>query len=370
MGATQFPCSSCGAGLVFEPGTTELVCRYCGAANTIPESPAAVEELDFEAELAKLDSEADSTEIIQTQCKSCRANVRMESNASSQNCPFCGSDLVATGISAKLIKPRSVLPFAIDRAKARASFRTWISSRWFAPSALVRMATVEGDTVYKGEAASGLAGVYMPYWTYDCVATTSYAGQRGDDYWVTVPRTVVVNGKTQTRLVQERRTRWTPVSGVVVNGFDDVLVIASDALPNDMLSAIEQWDVEHLTPYRDEYLSGFRTQTYSLGLREGFGVAQVKMEPAITAAIRSDIGGDHQVIASARSSYSRITYKHILVPVWVSAYRYEGKVYRFLVNARTGSVHGQRPYSATKITLFVLACLAAIALIVLFVRSH
>jgi hypothetical protein len=137
-----------------------------------------------------------------------------------------------------------------------------------------------------------------------------------------------------------------------------------------MLSAIEQWDVEHLTPYRDEYLSGFRTQTYSLGLREGFGVAQVKMEPAITAAIRDDIGGDHQVIASSRSSYSRITYKHILVPVWVSAYRYEGKVYRFLVNARTGSVHGQRPYSAIKITLFVLACLAVIALIVLFIRSH
>lgn len=370
MGATQFPCQSCGAGLVFEPGTTDLVCRYCGAANAIPESAAPVEELDFVAELARLDAEADTTEIIQTQCRSCRANVRMESNASSQNCPFCGSDLVATGISAKLIKPRSLLPFAVDREKARASFRTWVSSRWFAPSALSRMATVEGDTVYKGEAASGLAGVYMPYWTYDCVATTAYTGQRGDDYWVTVPRTVVVNGKTETRMVQERRTRWSSVSGVVVDGFDDVLVIASDALPNDMLASIERWDVANLTPYQDQFLSGFRTQTYSLGLREGFGVAQVKMEPTIASSIRSDIGGDHQVISSSRSSYANITYKHILVPVWVSAYRYDGKVYRFLVNGRTGAVHGQRPYSVVKITLFTLLCLCALAFIVLVVQSR
>jgi hypothetical protein len=116
-------------------------------------------------------------------------------------------------------------------------------------------------------------------------------------------------------------------------------------------------------PYQDQYLSGFRTQTYTTPLDAGFDVAIQKMDPVIRQTICSDIGGDHQRIHDMQPSYQRITFKHILVPVWVSAYRYNAKVYRFLINARTGVVTGERPYSAVKITFFVLACLVAIAII-------
>jgi hypothetical protein len=70
-----------------------------------------------------------------------------------------------------------------------------------------------------------------------------------------------------------------------------------------------------------------------------------------------------------RSRYDAITYKHILLPVWLSAYRFNAKVYRFMVNARTGEVVGERPYSAWKITLFVLMCLAIVGIIAL-IASH
>jgi hypothetical protein len=365
MAATKFPCSSCGADLVFQPGTTHLACPYCGKANDIAVAPEPVEELDFESALTQLDENSEHIEAIQTECKSCRATVQMEPNAASQNCPFCGSHLVATGISTKLIKPRSLLPFGIDKRKAQGLFRTWLTSRWFAPSALKKLATLEGDTVYKGEGVSGLAGLYMPYWTYDCRVQTPYTGERGDDYYVSVPRTVYVNGKAETRMVQERRTRWSSVSGSVPNRFDDVLVIASDAIPVSQLSKLGQWDLKNLVPYSDEFLSGFRTQTYTVTLPQGFGVAQVMMDPVIRENICSDIGGDHQRITSMDPQYSNITFKHILLPVWVSAYRYEGKVYRFLVNARTGEITGDRPYSVAKIALTVIAVIAAVAVIAL-----
>jgi hypothetical protein len=60
-----------------------------------------------------------------------------------------------------------------------------------------------------------------------------------------------------------------------------------------------------------------------------------------------------------------VTFKHILLPVWLSAYRFRHKVYRFMVNARTGEIVGERPYSPIKITLFVLMCLVVVAVAVI-----
>ncbi len=47
----------------------------------------------------------------------------------------------------------------------------------------------------------------------------------------------------------------------------------------------------------------------------------------------------------------------------MGAYRFQAKVYQVLVNARTGEVQGERPYSAVKIALLVaLILLAAVIL--------
>ena len=49
-----------------------------------------------------------------------------------------------------------------------------------------------------------------------------------------------------------------------------------------------------------------------------------------------------------------MTFKHILLPVWLAAYKYQGKTYRFVVNGRTGRVQGERPWSAIKIAVAVV----------------
>ena len=82
------------------------------------------------------------------------------------------------------------------------------------------------------------------------------------------------------------------------------------------------------------------------------------MGPRIDDTIRRDIGGDVQRISSKSTVYTDITFKHILLPVWISSYTYKDKVYRFLVNAQTGEVQGERPWSVWKITFAVLGGLA------------
>ena len=177
--------------------------------------------------------------------------------------------------------------------------------------------------------------------------------------------TATVNGRPVRKTRQERRIRWSSASGTVHDRFDDVLVLASDSLPKEMARELEPWDLPALVPYADEYLSGFGAESYQVDLRAGFDIAQGIMRRAIEMSVRRDIGGDEQRIASLSTRHSGVTYKHILLPVWVAAYRYRGKVFRFLVNARTGEVRGQRPYSASKIAAAVALALAAIGVIVL-----
>ena len=115
------------------------------------------------------------------------------------------------------------------------------------------------------------------------------------------------------------------------------------------MDRLEPWGLSDLVPYQSQYLSGFRAESYQVGLEEGFNEARKQMDGPIRDSIRSDIGGDEQRIQSMRSSFSDITFKHILLPVWISAYRYRNKSFRFLVNARTGEVQGERPWSWMKI---------------------
>src|SRR5206468_1731582 len=108
--------------------------------------------------------------------------------------------------------------------------------------------------------------------------------------------------------------------GVVSNQFDDILVMATANLPQKHLDALEPWDLQNLLPYKDEYLSGFVSQSYQVTLADGFNVARQIMDGTIRQSIEADIGGDHQQISTVDTRYNDITFKHILLPVWLSAY--------------------------------------------------
>jgi len=361
-GALQqtFKCGNCAAKMEFEPGADAQKCPYCGHENPIPKSEADIEELDFHTHLATLSESAEMEERLTIKCSDCAAETTADPNVTSQECAFCGSPIVATASSKKQLRPRSLLPFKITRDEARKAFAEWISKLWFAPNDLKNRARTEGK----------LAGMYVPYWTYDSDTTSFYRGQRGEYYWVTETYTTTENGKSVQKTRQVRKIRWWPVSGTVWEAFDDVLVLASKSLPRKYTEKLEPWDLQNLVPYKDDYLSGFRAESYQVDLEEGFDYAREIMDGLIRALVRRDIGGDEQRITSLRTQHDNVTFKHTLLPIWISAYRYSKKTYRFLVNARTGEVQGERPYSWIKITLAVLLAVIVIAAIFLAVKAN
>jgi hypothetical protein len=218
-------------------------------------------------------------------------------------------------------------------------FHRWLRSLWFAPGPLKRYARSDKH----------LQGVYVPYWTFDAATTSTYSGARGDYYQVPQTYQTVQNGRTVTRTRMITKVRWTPVSGRVSRFFDDVLVLASHALPRRITERLEPWDLLNLTPYQEQYLSGFRSEMYQVELNQGFDYARERMAQVIRTDVKRDIGGDLQRIRHLDTRYRQIRFKHILLPIWMSVFRFKNKAYRFVINGRSGEVQGERPYSPWKI---------------------
>lgn len=363
-GGKLFPCPRCGAKIEFDPRARALTCPYCGYTSKVKaKADVAVVERDFEEYLDKIargDGETIAGRSSETRCTGCGAMVLLEDKVATEACPFCGTHLENRPEAAHgMLPPESLLPFKLDLRAARTSFDEWLHSLWFAPSQLKKLANL-----------GQLTGVYVPFWTYDAMTFSQYSGLRGDNYLDTETYTERdAQGNTQTRTRTVTRIRWYPVSGEVQHFFDDVLVCGSKSVPAKLVDRLDPWELKRLEAFQPEFLSGFKTERYAVGLKEGLNAAKELMEPEIYQLIRRDIGGDHQQVLQKSTQYSAVTFKHLLLPVWVAHYRYQEKLYQILVNGRSGKVAGERPWSVAKIAALVLAILAVVGLIVFLVAK-
>jgi DNA-directed RNA polymerase subunit RPC12/RpoP len=354
----RYPCPACGANLLFEPKDGFLACPYCGHKQQIPTSAQQIEERSYEQYLQPRPAQMEQIAqgALDVQCQSCGAIVTFTPPEVARQCDFCGAQIVAQPKAADpMLAPEGVLPFSITQQQANAGLRQWLASRWFAPNELKQFAQ-----------PGAIDGIYLPFWTYDTHTTSFYTGQRGEHYYESetyYERDAQGNQVQRTR--QVRKTRWYDASGVVTRWFDDILVPATLSLPQQRLEALEPWDLAELRPYEPAFLSGYKAQRYQVELPQGFERAKQVMAGAIEAAVRQDIGGDEQRIHSIATDYSGITFKHLLLPVYAGAYRFNQKVYQIVVNGRTGEIQGDRPYSVIKIVLFVMLMLFILTIILL-----
>lgn len=370
---SNFRCPGCSAGIQFDPETQAMKCSFCGTVTRVEDLQEESIE-NKEAEEAGSDPEGEerdegtaedgipmnplfsalegerssyrrfSLNALQVDCRSCGSSITFEPPDSAGLCPFCGLALVVEATEAEAqLPPDAILPMQITQEQSKEQIRRWLKARWFAPNALRRLAETEA-----------LQGVYLPYWSYDTDTSTSYQGECGVYYYVTeyyYERDSAGNSVRRSREV--RKTHWRSVSGSVNVAFENLRVAATRSIPIKRLAALEPWAIGKLERYDPAYLAGFKSQRAQVSLGEGFNVAQRMMEPRIVQAIRQDIGGDVQRIYSTRITYDNAYFLHLLLPLWIGTYRFKGKPFQVIVNATTGEVQGQRPYSIWKIALLV-----------------
>ncbi len=339
----RFPCDHCGADFRFDPAAGQLSCDHCGHKAPIEgmgRQAQAIRELDFNAALNAQLPEAEIEETRVLSCPNCAAQVELGGADHAAECPFCATPVVTSTGTHRHIKPKAVLPFALDERTARKAMTDWLGGLWFAPNGLQNYAR-------KGRK---MQGIYVPYWTFDADTKSRYTGERGTVYYET--QTVMRDGKRQQ--IQVAKVRWRSASGRVARFFDDVLVLASTSLPKRFTDALQPWDLAALEPYSPEFVAGLRAEGYTVELQEGYAEARHHMDRVIERDVKFDIGGDRQRVHQVATVVEDITFKHILLPIWLAAYKYRGKTYRFVVNGSTGRVQGERPYSAIKITIAII----------------
>ncbi len=271
--------------------------------------------------------------------------MEFDSKTHATECPFCATPVVTGTGTERQIKPRALVPFALTEPNARRQMTDWLGLLWFAPNGLQEYAR-KGRT---------LQGIYVPYWTYDADTKSTYSGSRGDIYYVTEQVHVKRDGKSVVENRQVQKVRWSPARGRVARFFDDVLVLASKSLPKSYTDALAPWDLSALTPYDPQYPAGLRAEGYTIALDDGFDEARDQMNRMILRDVKFDIGGDKQRVTHVDTAISDVTFKHVLLPIWMAAYKYRGTTYRFVVNGQTGAVRGERPYSKIKIAVAIIS---------------
>ncbi len=356
VAADSFICPGCGARMAFDPQTQSLLCGQCGRTEPVAAPEMEAPEYLYNPETDEYrapDWKLAGDRMVS--CSGCGAQTVVSAAALTACCPFCGGHYVVQQDSETVgILPETMMPFRVPRQKAEGFLRQWVKKRFWAPKAFKNSIVLPDK----------LNGVYLPFWTYDALLDTSYQGEGGRRY--TETRTRVVNGKRQTYTVT--KVRWYPISGADRLRFDDRAVCASRAVDPAMIQRLGAFSTKVLRRYNPAYLAGFNASRYDVGLGEGFTQVRAGMEREMQSRIEAGRGFDCYRNMRYAHSFSNVRFKHILLPVWIAAYPYKQKIYRFLVNGETGTVSGESPLSPAKILLAVGLGLAVIMLAFLLAR--
>ncbi|MCQ2533381.1 MAG: hypothetical protein MJ172_02285 [Clostridia bacterium] len=342
MDVTDKKCPQCGATIAFNPGTMSLSCEYCGYSKQLPKAEAgeAVVEMDFKSAASRSSCEW-GTQKKSVVCKMCGAEAIYDALETASNCPFCGSTSVMPVDNIEdVMSPGGIVPFEIDKKKAEEIFKSWLKGKLFAPKAAKESCE-----------AKDFNGIYLPFWTYDCDTTSTYTARLGFEY----------------KDGEEKKIRWQNTSGVYQQFIDDEIVYASKKTISPELKAVSTFDFKKIQPYSPEIVAGFAAERYSVGLDEGWTNAQKTIKPKLSSALTSKLRKQHHADrveqVKMSTSYDNITFKYLLAPIWMAAFKYNGVVYNIAVNGQTGRISGKSPVSTIRVIIAILIVLAIIGLI-------
>ncbi len=333
-------CPACGAEMVFSPEAQQLKCPYCGCTKEVNFSKTSSEIALSEIFAEKSNEWGGETHVFR--CNNCGAKEVLGSNEIAKACPFCGTTNIAKVEELSGLRPNGVVPFAIDEKQATGKVVVWAKRKFFAPRAFKQSVKPEK-----------MKGTYMPAFTFDTNTFTSYTGRLGR-YHTKIIRGA--NGKTRT----VRELRYFRISGTFSLQFDDVLVQASARVAQRDIDKLRPFDTNQSNEYSSAFLHGYSAQSNEKSGEECWGEAKCVISEEIRRQILSKYTYDVVDSFVPQTSCADVTYKYVLLPLYVGHCNWKTKLYNFFVNGKNGKVTGKTPVSPWKVTL--VSVLGALAL--------
>lgn len=342
-GPATFKCPSCAATTGFAPDAGALVCGFCGWKEPIDTARARDVAHDFTVEALRLAAHGWGVARRTLRCPDCGTERAVEAAAISTLCPFCAGTHVE--VSARddgaALRPSHVLPFEVRSEALAGPVKAWLGQGWFHPSRLADLARVDR-----------FVGVYVPYWVFEAAVEADYECEVGYTHTRTVP-----DGRGGSRT--ETYTVWTWTRGHVSRRFDHVRIPGTTRLSKVLLGRVDDaFDLGRLEPFDARFLAGFEAQGYDVALPDAWERGKGEIRDGARRACESDAGGDKIRNLSVAASLSEEAWRYALLPIWVTAYRFDGRTWQVMVNGATGAVHGQKPVVWSRVWVAIAALIA------------
>jgi predicted RNA-binding Zn-ribbon protein involved in translation (DUF1610 family) len=338
-----FQCPNCGASTRFDVSAGGVACEHCGfTAKPKTEAvgvQAKTNEFTLEA-LSRLEKGL-GVERKVLHCDSCGAELLVNEGSLSVTCPFCASNAVNIRSSDKeFIRPSVIIPFKIKPDENLARARQWLSRGWYHPDNLTGLAAIDH-----------FIGAYFPFWTFDASINSVWEAEVGYER----------EERYYDQGSKEWRSRtvidWVWRKGNTSIQVADLLVPGTSHISRVILGKIYPFQLSDLTTYTPEFLAGWQAQSYDIDLPTCWEEGKNTMREKSKQACYDDTGSSHVRNFSMSADFDDESWRYILLPIYLTSYKFEDKTFQVLVNGQTGTIAGQKPVAWWKIWLAVAALL-------------
>ncbi len=331
-------CSNCGGSMAFSPEHQALKCYHC---DTLVDVKTSKQVMELALENAFYNGEQWGEEESVYRCESCGAEVIVNNKTHATHCPYCDTPHVVKSEDLAGLKPNAVYPFIITQEQAVLNAQAWAKNKFFAPHKFKK--TLRAENV---------RGVYQPCFTFDSSTISHYEGRIGKRY-----TRVVGSGKnrrTETYIV------WRRISGTFTMNFDDIMVNTTTTYTQKTLDKLMPYDTNTLVEFEQKLLTGYLAKRHEKDLPTSWNDAKNIMDSVLRKKILGQYYFDVVDYLNVDTTHSAVTYKYIMLPVYILNYAYKKKTYSIYVNGNTGVVTGKTPISPLKVALAVMLGLVVI----------
>ena len=185
--------------------------------------------------------------------------------------------------------------------------------------------------------------VFVPYWVFEAKTHT---------YWTA----------DTSRTPAGARGDWYPLSGEHHGEYAGLLIGASGALSPAETAAICPFDLGPGVAPDEIDLDNVAVEQFSVPRKYARPLARQGIESLEAAACTARYVPAKARNVNVNTRIEGLASEPVLLPVWIMAYRYNEKVFRFLVNGQAGKCTGTAPISYKKIAIAVGIAVGAVIL--------
>jgi len=328
---SSFSCPQCGGRMTFSIASSQLACEYCGHIQ--------IENINRDVGSKSWLDEKDLSFIMHTHkghnwaqaqhrfgCQQCGAINILSPGQIVSRCPYCGShQIIESSEQDDLIDPQVIVLMRLDERQAQKKARDWMGSGLFAP-----------DNMLVATQSLQLRPAYYSCWTFEGTVEICWTCE-------------VVEGSREER-------SWAVKNGVESRFFSDVLVTGVKALLERDLAVIEPFDLKVAEEFSPEHLAGWTTILYNRPVSDASLLARQKVMKGLRSQIYESVemGRDKRKLRIGGGNWSGLAYQHVLLPIWIGAFRFQGKNYKIFVNGQSGKVGGDKPRDTVKLIFATL----------------